>query len=82
MIRLTLKLKEKIPEHKGSGERIYNKIFDLCLSNFAPFIIRSTPAATPVARTQMPMTRLDTADDPIALYNFSFIETNLLKNES
>ena len=57
----------------------YNSIFDLCFNNLAPFIIRRTPEATPVARTQMPITRLDTADDRIALYSFSFIETNLLK---
>ena len=44
-----------------------------------PFIIRRTPAAIPVASTQIPITRLDTADDPIALYIFSFIKTNLLK---
>ena len=35
--------------------------------------------AIPVASTQIPITRLDTADDPIALYIFSFIKTNLLK---
>ena len=53
--------------------------FDVCFSKRDPFIIRRTPAAIPVASTQIPITRLDTADDPIALYIFSFIKTNLLK---
>ena len=57
----------------------YKSILDLCFNNLAPFIIRRTPEATPAARTQIPMTRLDTADERIALYSFSFIETNLLK---
>lgn len=57
----------------------FMKIFDLCFSKRDPFIIRRTPAAIPVASTQIPITRLDTADDPIALYIFSFIKTNLLK---
>ena len=67
------------PRSKGFHNRYYNKIFDLCFSKRDPFIIRRTPAAIPVASTQIPITRLDTADDPIALYIFSFIKTNLLK---
>ena len=77
--RLTIKSK-KPGEWKNSPDlKYYNKIFDLCFSKRDPFIIRRTPAAIPVASTQIPITRLDTADDPIALYIFSFIKTNLLK---
>lgn len=53
---------------------------DLCFNNLAPLIISKTPDAIPVTRIQMPSTRLETADELMDLYNFSFMGLALLIN--
>ena len=64
------------PEEQTMGGRAVTKVFEEACARLES----DHPVSTQeMASTQIPITRLDTADDPIALYIFSFIKTNLLK---
>ena len=73
---------DKKPENARSPADVsYSKILERCFNRRQALMMRSTPDATPVASTQIPITRLATAEDLMALYNFSFIKQTSLKAE-